>query len=560
MKKYRWQILIIFLTGIIVGILLISERPEVPEMDSPEDIVPVQGGVYTEALVGDFQRLNPILDTYNDADRAIDELIFSSLIQFDDRGLPTGDLAESWGISQDGTLYNFTLRDDIFWHDGRKVSSNDVLFTVELLRSGGMTIPADTQLFWQEIEVTVLSERNFQIQLPEAFSPFLDYLTFKLLPSHLLGGKTYDQIVNDEFNLSPVGCGPYVFSKLVLDQEFIIGVELVSNPSYHFDQAYIETLVFLYYPDIESAWQSYQDGITQGVSGLGNGEILAQALTDEDIAIYSSRLPQFTTVFLNLNNPQVSFLSDSSIRHALLLGINRDKMVAELFNGQAVITDSPILPGTWSYYRVADTTDYDPSAAEELFATAGYEIAERESDGKLLLEKNGEYLSLTVLYPDEDLYEAIATYIQDGWAALGIDVILEAVPYDQLVNERLAQRDYQAALVDINLARTPDPDPYPFWNQVQATTGQNYSQWNNKMASEYLEKARVTTDIAERTRFYHNFQVIFNQELPSLILFYPIHNYAISNEIQGVRVGPLFDVVDRFSTLPEWFLEATYTE
>lgn len=560
MKKYRWQILIIFLTGIIVGILLLSERPEVPVIDSPEDIVPVQGGVYTEALVGEFQRLNPILDTYNDADRAIDELIFSSLIRFDDRGLPIGDLAESWGMSQDGTLYNFTLRQDIYWHDGMPVTSSDVLFTIDLLRTGGMTIPVDVQTFWQEIEITILNERNFQIKLPEPYSPFLDFLTFKLLPSHLLGGKTYDEIVNDDFNLQPIGCGPYVFSKLVLDQDWIIGVELKTNPAYHYQPAFIETMVFLYYPDKETAWQSYQDGITQGLSDLGNGEILKSALEDENMAIYSSRLPQFTTVFLNLDSPQANFISDLAVRQALLKGMNRDVIVNQIFNGQAVVTDSPILPGTWSYYKVAETTEFDPALAIDLLVKAGYELSERESDGKILREKDGEFLVIPFIYPDEDIYEQIATLIQANWTELGVEVLLEPVPYDQLVNERLAQRDYVAALVDINLARTPDPDPYPFWNQVQATAGQNYSQWNNKMASEYLEKARVTTDLAERTRYYHNFQVIFNQELPSLILFYPIYNYGISKEIQGVRVGPLFDVVDRFVTLPQWYLEATFAQ
>ena len=560
MKKYRWQILIIFLTGIIVGILLLSERPEVPDVDSPEDVIPVQGGVYTEALIGDFYRLNPLLDTYDDADRAIDQLLFSALIQFDDRGLPVGDLAESWGISQDGTLYNFTLRDDAYWHDGTAVSSTDVAFTVGLLKAGGVTIPADVQAFWQEIEVTTLNERNFQIQLPEPYAPFLDFLTFKLLPSHLLGTMSYDQIANDDFNLSPVGCGPYVFSKLIVDQDWITGVELKANPAYHGIPAFIETLVFLYYPDLESAWQSYQDGITQGISGLGNGDILAQALEDEDIAVYSSRLPQFTTIFLNLESTTATFLSDLVVRQALLSGLNRESIVNQVFNGQAVVTDSPILPGTWSYYKVASVTDYDPTAAEEMLTDAGYRLSERESDLKVLREKDGEFLSINLIYPDEDFYEQIAVMVQQDWEKLGLEVLLEPVPYDQLINERLAQRNYVAALVDINLARTPDPDPYPFWNQVQATSGQNYSQWNNKMASEYLEKARVTTDIAERTRFYHNFQVIFNQELPSLILFYPIHNYGISKEIQGVRVGPLFDVVDRFATLPEWYLEATFAQ
>ena len=135
-------------------------------------------------------------------------------------------------------------------------------------------------------------------------------------------------------------------------------------------------------------------------------------------------------------------------------------------------------------------------------------------------------------------------------------VDLEAVAYDQLVNERLAQRTYQAALVDLNLSRSPDPDPYPFWDQAQATGGQNYSQWDNRMVSEYLEQARVTIDITERTRLYNNFQVIFSQELPSLPLFYPMYTYAVSNEVKGVSMGPLFDTSDRFATIMEWYFTA----
>jgi len=133
---------------------------------------------------------------------------------------------------------------------------------------------------------------------------------------------------------------------------------------------------------------------------------------------------------------------------------------------------------------------------------------------------------------------------------------LEAVPYDILLNERLANRDFQAALVDINLARSPDPDPYPFWDQVQATSGQNYTQWDNKMASDYLENARITLDITERARLYRNFQAIFTEELPALPLFYPVYNYAVDTQVQGIRMGPLFDASDRFSSITDWFLQA----
>ena len=562
MKKYRWQIIIIFLTGIVVGILLLSEQPETPEVLSPENIQPLQGGVYTEALIGNFQRLNPLLDTYNSVDRDVDQLIFSGLVKFDDRGIPSGDLAESWGVSQDGSIYNFTIKESAYWHDGKPVSSQDVAFTVELMRQGGLTIPADIQAFWSDIEVIVLNEKNLQFQLPEPFSPFLDYLTFGLLPDHILGGMDYASIVEAAFNLQPVGTGPYKFGQLIVDGDWIQGVELTVNENYYDETAFIETVDFIYYADPITAWQAYQDGIVQGVSEI-SPDILDEALADEDLALYASRMPEFTILFINLDNPNAEYLSEYEVRKALHMGVNRQLIVDDLLNGQAVVTDSPILPGTWAYYKVADPVGYDQAAANDLLNQSGYVLSDRVDENEqvdVLRMKDDIFLEINLLYPDDPIYEAMAMQIQSNWIALGIDVSIEAVPYDLLINERLAQRDYEVALLNINLARTPDPDPYPFWNQVQATNGQNYSQWNNRMASEYLEKARVSNDFDERERMYHNFQVIFNQELPSLILYYPVYNYGISKEIQGVSVGPLFDSSGRLANFSDWYLESEFSK
>src|SRR5665648_455850 len=140
MKKLRWQLLIIFLTGLVVGILLSTEQPENKILTAPE---PQSGGVYVEAVVGKFQRLNPVLDFYNPADADIDRLIFTRLITFKDRGIPQPELAESWGYSQDGTIYNFTLRSDAFWHDGQPIVSDDIVFTINMLREGVGIVPED---------------------------------------------------------------------------------------------------------------------------------------------------------------------------------------------------------------------------------------------------------------------------------------------------------------------------------------------------------------------------------------------------------------------------------
>lgn len=547
MKKFRWQLIIIFLTGLVVGILLLREQPVVLPFQEPE---PVQGGSYTEAIIGSIQRLNPVLDTYHAADRDIDRLIYSRLVTFDDRGLPQPDLAESWGVSADGTVYNITLKADVKWHDGQPLTSDDVLFTIEMMRAGEGVVPDDLRSFWNDVEVVIFDEQNFQFRLPEPFAPFLDYLAFGVLPRHLLGSLTFVEMVDAPFNLQPVGSGPYKFNGLYVEDGAILGVELVANEDYYDQPPFIEKMIFRYYADGSAAIQAYREGEVQGIGGIPV-EVLPEALKETTLSIYSSRLPEMTLVLFNLQDDSVPFLQESVVRRALLMGINRQYMIDKVFQGQGILADGPIFPGTWAYNESQERVPYDPAWAIDLLRAEDYNLTGVEGTVRV---KDDVSMEFSMIYPDTLQHKAMAEQIQSDWAAMGVKVNLEAVPYDQLVLDRLTNRTFQAALVDLNLARTPDPDPYPFWDSVQATGGQNYSQWDDRMASEYLENARVTIDIAERARLYRNFQVLFARELPALPLFYPVFNYGVNEEIQGVRMGPLFDTSDRFLTIQDWYL------
>ncbi|MDD5370245.1 MAG: ABC transporter substrate-binding protein, partial [Anaerolineaceae bacterium] len=293
MKRLRWQIVVILLTGIVVGVLLITQKAPSTQnpLTGPE---PVSGGVYSEGLIGSIQRLNPLLDRYNQPDRDIDRLLFSGLVRFDSRGAPQADLAE-WGVSQDGTTYNFLLKKDAIWHDGQPITSDDVVFTYNLLKSQSRLVSEDMQAFWKDVEIRKLDERNFQFLLPEAFAPFLDYLTIGILPQHLLSTQTLDQMVDADFNLRPVGSGPYRFDHMLIANNKVIGVALASFDKYYGSKPFIPQVIFRYYPDSQSAFQAYQANEILGISQI-TADVLPKVLADPNLLTYTSRQPALTMV------------------------------------------------------------------------------------------------------------------------------------------------------------------------------------------------------------------------------------------------------------------------
>jgi len=548
MKQFRWQIIIILLTGLVVGLLLLSEQTGF-RLVSP---VPSRGGSYTEALIGKLQRLNPVLDYYNPVDRDIDRLIYSSLIKYDTKGLPEADLADSWGVSFDGLSYNFSIRENAFWHDGNPVISDDVVFTIDLMRDPNSVLPDDIKDFWQTVEIIALGDKQLQFRLKEPFAPFLDYLNFGILPKHVLAGMTYSEMINSEFNLQPIGSGSYKFKELTSTEGGIDSVVLSSNLDFYLDPPFINEIVFRYYKNHEEAYTAYIEGNVQGISEI-SPDILLPALENADLSLYSALKPEISMIILNLNNSNVRFFEEKDIRRSLLLSIDRKGIVDRVLGGQGVIADVPLLKNSWAYYSGNQHVDQNVQEAIDLLKQNGYVI---EQEGGIFRSKDGISLTFSLVHPNDPYHTQIAESIRADWEKVGVSVELISATYDALILDHLQPLTFEAALIDINYFRSPDPDPYPFWDQAQQTGGQNYSQWENKIASQYLEEARVSQDLEERAKLYRNFQVIFADELPAIPLFYPIYNFAVDKSIQGVRVGSMYDSSDHFWNITDWYLIA----
>ncbi len=545
------------MTGLVVGILLLTDTSTGPIQVFESH--PTTGGIYREGLVGNIQRLNPLLTWFNDVDDDVCRLIFSSLITFDTRGNPVGDLAIDWGISADGTIYNFAINPDAKWHDGQPVTADDVIFTYQLLKTGSGFIPSDVISFWDSVTINKGDDRTVQFILSEAFSPFMDYLNVGILPRHIYGDMLFEEMVDSKINIQPLGSGPFRLKELVQSNGTITGVTLENNSAYYGKKAFLDEIQFTYYSDSGLAYQAYQQGLIDGISYISD-DVLASVLKDDTLNLYSARRPIQSMLFFNLDNRNAVFFQSKAVRTAIMMGINRDRIVNHALAGQATIANSPVLYGNWAYTTEVPVIEYNTEKAIEMLIKDGYVIASEQDHvrTKEISSVDGtterKALSFTMYAPDDNLHRQVAEQIQQNLADINVMVNVEYVPYDVLVNTILPDREYEAALVDLNLSTYPDPDPYPFWDQTQISSGQNYTQWNNRTTSQYLETARVETDRAERARLYKNFQILFMEELPAIPIYNPVYNYPVSQKVSGVSIGPIYKPSDRFLNISEWYM------
>ena len=516
--------------------------------------VPAEGGVYTEALIGGPRALNPLLDKFNPVDRDLDRLIFSGLTRFDSAGRPTPDLAQ-WFVSADQLTYTFVLRPNLKWHDGQPLTTDDVAFTVGYLQDLAYPGPADLGALWRDVKSEIVNAQTISFTLPEPFAPFLDYTAFGLLPKHKLGGVSAGNLPNAPFNLNPVGSGPYKFASWKIAAGHLTGAVLDLAADNTLDRPKLNQIQFNFYPDSASAFAAYQAGDVQGLSRLGEAQ-MADALKLPELGLYTALLPEYTLIFVNQRNPELPFFAEKKVRQALLYGLNRSAMVANILRGQAVVADSPVVPGSWAYNTELPLAAYDPQKANALLDAAGWVFPAGAVAGTetYVRQKDGQPLKFTLITPNDETHLALANSAKETWAAIGAQVDVTPVDPATLRTQYLEPRAYQALLVDFNLSGTPDPDPYPFWHETQVESGQNYSGYSDRLTSELLEQARITTDLAQRARLYQRFQSRFADQVPALLLYYPVYNYAVDTKVNGVQIGPLTEPSDRFSHIAEWYI------
>ena len=502
--------------------------------------IPGVGGTYSEGVIGQPQFINPLLMQYNQVDQDLSALIFNGLTSMDGQGNLEPDLAKSWDVSEDGLSYTFRLRTDVRWHDGQPFSAEDVLFTISLMQDPEFPGAPYLKRLWQTVTVEQVDSYTVRFTLPEPFPAFIEYTRIGMLPKHVLGDMPARDLLNHPFNVKPIGTGPFKLSDV--NAQF---ARLLSNPLYVEKKPRLAQIALRFYNSFEDTLTAYEKGEIQGIASIPPAHI-AEVQQLETLSLYTSILSGYYIVYLNLQAPNSApYFQEVEVRRALSQALDRESIINEALNGQGLVANGPILPRSWAYDPNQMKTEFSPDAAKALLEQSGWV----DTNGDGIREKEGVPLAFNLLVGDDPSKIAVAEALSEQWQQIGVSATVKAT--EQGLGENLVKHNYQAALAEVLLAG--DPDPYPFWHQTQIDDGQNYSGWDNTDASVLLEEARTLQDQGRRNDYYFEFQRIFADEVPSLVLFHPAYTYGVDEEVLGVQLPALSNPSDRFRTVTNWY-------
>jgi peptide/nickel transport system substrate-binding protein len=505
---------------------------------------PQPGGTAVLDVSADFQAFNPVVNTHYTTDDVIKFMLFTPLIQYDEKFNPRPWLAERWDLTDNGVT--FTLRNDVKWHDGRPVTAEDVKFTFDLAKdttSGSLLGAAYLNMVKS---ATVVDPRTIRFDFVAPHAQALDGFWWPPLPKHLLEGVTAAELSKHAFNRNPVGSGPFKFGEWRPNQS----LRLDMNPQ--FPEALggrpnLDRVVFRIVPEATTMATELFNG-TADVIGYTlqpdqAKQIQQQSSQGVDLRHHPSR--EFT--FIAWNNTRELF-RDAAVRRALTMAINRDQIIQALLQGFAVPANGMIPP--WSpLHTDIGALPFDPNQARQLLQQAGW----TDTNNDRVLDKGGKPLRFVLQVNSANrLHQDMATVIQEQLAAIGVGVEIRTQEFQSLLQQYKA-REYDAVLANWTLD-TFKVDPTPLFSCAQARVANsaNRTGYCNPAADQLMNQGLAMTDQAQSKALWERFSRLIQQDQPITFLYW-------SEDLAGVGPRPqnvVMDARSKIQNIQDWWLPA----
>lgn len=477
-------------------------------------------------LGGEPTVFNPILST-DTSSQAIEGLVFNGLIRINENLEVEPDLAEKYTISPDGKVYTFYLRKNVTWHDGKPVTSDDVVFTYKLIMDPKTNTVRRSNYVIDgvPVQVNAVDAHTVQFRLKAPFAPFLLRTGLGIVPKHLLEKEDINKAA---FNRMPIGSGPYKVKEWKSGQHVILEA---------FNQSYTppktKKIIYKIIPDNNTA-----------LVALKNEDVLLSSIPPREADVFKSSVVDkfqyydLMYIYLGFNLKNFHF-KDLKVRQAIACAIHKQALVDTVLKGHGKPAFVPMSPLLWAYPEKLkeDPNAFDVEKAKSLLKKAGYVLNPKTK----ILEKNGKPFEFTLLTNKGNKErEKTAEIVARSLELLGIKVTIQVMEWSsflKLVTAPTDPKPFDAVILGWSLSL--EPDSTSTWHSTEYPKGFNVVGYSNPEVDQLLEQGCRETVQAKRKAIYEELFIKIAKDCPYVFLYYPESIVGANTALKGLsKPGP----------------------
>ncbi|SET75977.1 peptide/nickel transport system substrate-binding protein [Natronincola peptidivorans] len=538
MKNKRYIIILLIAILTIVLAACSTEEPINSEEEIEEIIEeyePADGGTLNISVTR-FNTLNPLFNN-NYSLFQLHHLVYEGLVSFDENMDIQPQLAESWNIADDGQSIQFTLRKDITWHDGQPFTAQDVIFTIDLIK-GNIRNVTGTSIFRTSLQqisdIREIEDGVINVTFTRPFSNGLEAMTFPILPKHLFEGNNIEKINNGDFQM--IGTGPFQLEAY----ETMRNMKLIRNNNHWGKRPYIEAVDVVIVPDSEAQLSVFENGDIDLAQPISID--WAKYSDSKDVEVYEFISNNYEFLGVNFRN---SILAHKNIRKAIAYGVDRHKLINNIFLGHGTIVDVPVYPLSSIYDEDSLLYGYDKNQAIELLEKSGYTL---NGDYTIGTNEDGNTLTFDLITNKDNIVrEKTAYFIQEELAEVGIEINIESLEWDEF-NDRINTGNFDLVLGGWELSSIPD---LSFAFHSSQIGGSNFISYQDETMDELLEEAFRASSPSEKQKKYSELQNHIVEEVPYVSLFFKNGSIVVRDKVKGEFQPNYYNL---FNGIENWFI------
>ena len=430
--------------------------------------------------------------------------IFETLVKKDEEGNIVPGLAESWEQVDDKTI-RFKLRDNVYFHNGEKMTADDVVYTIQRATKK----PSSASIFasFDAENTKAVDELTVDVATKAPFAAVYNYLTSTR--GGIVSKKAVEEMGDDQFGRSPVGTGPFAFDNWVSGTS----ITLKRNDNYWGEKPAYSTLTLKFITETANRALEIESGNADIVLDPDTGDLDRLAETD-GLKVVSGDSYGMSYIVFSMDD---KVLSDVRIRQALSLALDLDSLVETVYGNYATVSES-VMPSTVFSYKSQGRHEYNVEKAKELLAEAGY------PDGfscKLL--SSSTYA----------MHEQTAVCVQSSLAEIGIKVELELPDWATRI-ERSNVGDYDM-MVSGTTGNIVDMDWATNYYESGDVRMNSCPGFADDKIDELLQKGRTTLDEKEREEIYDQFRERALELSPFVFINFREQVFATAKNVHGFQ-------------------------